>query len=86
MKLITLLDKMNEGYPDGFLSEYYHWATGSPITGPFGDGLAEFIVKEIGGTFVPDASDKDQKDVAVHALQRAQWEIQGCIDKILWDL
>jgi len=69
MKLVTILNKANEAYPDGFLSEYFDESTGVPTEGS-GDGLAKFIVDEIRETYDDSASDKDQIQEAFRVIIR----------------
>lgn len=78
MKLVELLDLANRGYPDGYLAEYYDKKTGGLAHGS-GDGLAEFIVKELKDTFDDDAKDEEQIEVAVHMLERAMDDLAETI-------
>lgn len=57
--LLELLNLANEGYTDGFLSQYYNAKTGNAKRGQ-GDRLAEFIVVELRQTFDEQASREDQ--------------------------
>ena len=66
MDIKELLDKANEGYPDGFLAEYYD-DEGNFREGR-GDTLAEFIVVELIETFDPDATEEEQLDEAVRVM------------------
>jgi len=76
MKLVELLKKANEGYDDGFLSEYFDEETGERLEGK-GDTLAEFIVIELRETFDPDGDDEDQIGEAIHQMQNAKSDIEG---------
>lgn len=77
MSVRELLDKANRGYPDGFLSEYYN--TKGNFREGRGDTLAEFIVVELIETFDPDATEDEQLDEAVRAMERAREDIEGVI-------
>jgi hypothetical protein len=76
MKLVELLKKANEGYDDGYLSEYFNEETGELVEGK-GDTLAQFIVIELSETFDADADDEDQIGEAIHLMQRAKSDIEG---------
>lgn len=78
MTLAQLLDRANQGYPDGFLTEYYDPDTGEARAGS-GDTLALFIVTELRETFDPTASDETQLAEARRVLDRAQEELAGVI-------
>ena len=89
MKIVTLLNKANKGYPDGYLAEYYDAKTGevcrdgrgvSVFNG--GDTLAEFIVVELHEVVNPKTTSKSQIAAATHALQNAINDIQGVIDAL----
>ena len=81
MKLVEILNKANEGYDDGFLTEYYNETTGELKDG-FGDGLAKFIVVEIAETYDSEASDEDQINEAVRVLEAAKQDLDGVIDAL----
>jgi hypothetical protein len=51
MKLVELLNAANQGYPDGYLAEYYDTKTGVLKKRGSGDALAKFIVLELIDTF-----------------------------------
>lgn len=61
MKLLELLNAANEGYPDGYLAEYYDTKTGALKKHGSGDTLAKFIVPELIDTFDSKASDDSPK-------------------------
>ena len=79
LTLIDLLNAANRRYDDGYLSEYFDQSTGKPKDGS-GDGLAEFIVRELRETFKEEASRADQIASAVGTLQRASNDIQNVIN------
>jgi hypothetical protein len=76
MKLVELLKKANEGYDDGYLSEYFNEQTGELVEGK-GDTLAQFIVIELSETFDADADNEGQIGEAIHQMQRAKSDIEG---------
>ena len=78
MKLVELLDRASQGYPDQYLREYYDRNTGERKRGS-GDFLAEFIVTELSETFDSEASDEEQIDLGVHALENAIEDLQHTI-------
>lgn len=65
-----MLNRADEKYQDGYLSEYYDPATGERRDGE-GDTLAEFIVKELRDTFDPNASRQAQIEEAQRVLRMA---------------
>jgi hypothetical protein len=69
MTLKELLDKANEGYPDGAMAEYYD-ENGQPKAGS-GDMLAEFVVEEIAETFNESKDDKAQVSEAIRVVSQA---------------
>jgi hypothetical protein len=78
MRLVELLERTSQGYPDQYLREYYDRQTGERKSGS-GDTLAEFVVIELSETFDPDASDQEQIDEAVRVLQGSIKELQDTI-------
>lgn len=78
MTLIQLLDLANQGYPDGFLAEYYDPETGEARASS-GDTLALFIVQELRETFNGAAEDEDQIGRAVRAIEKAREDLDGVL-------
>jgi len=76
MTLITILDKANQAYSDGFLAEYYDENTGEANNGG-GDSLARFIVSGIRETYNPASCDRDQIVVARQVLSRAIGDLEA---------
>jgi len=68
MKLVDLLDKASEGYPD---TRLYYTRKGKLIRKNLGDGLAKFIVAELIETFDPEKSDDLQLSTAIRVTGRA---------------
>lgn len=79
LTLIDLLTAANRRYDDGYLSQYFDQITGRPKPGS-GDGLAEFIVRELRETFEAESSRTDQIAAAIGTLQRASNDIQNAIN------
>ena len=84
MKLVELLDRASEGYPDRYLHEYCDRKTGRRKHGA-GDFLAEFVVTELSETFDSKASDADQVNTAVHVLERAREDLASTTFGIVED-
>ncbi len=78
MKLKELLDIANQGYPDGWLQEYYD--DEGLIKEGSGDTLAKFIVVELTETYDPTLSDQDQCIQAVQVLLQAKQDLSD----VLW--
>jgi hypothetical protein len=76
MKLLELLNAANEGYPDGYLAEYYDPNTGKRKSGD-GDTLAKFIVLELIDTFDSKATDDAQIEETLRVLDRAGTDLLG---------
>ncbi len=68
MKLLELLNAANQGYPDGYLAEYYNTKTGARKRGS-GDTLAKSIVLELIDTFDSNTSDDSQIGLATQLLE-----------------
>ena len=81
MTLLELLDAANQGYPDGYLAEYYDTKTGKRKSGS-GDGLAQFIVLELIDTFDSEATDDSQIGTATQVLERAREDLLGAIQAL----
>lgn len=82
MTLAHLLKLANLGYPDRYLSEYFH-RDGSENPDGAGDTLAQFIVRELHDTHDPESSDLDQIDEAVGVLTKAQSDLESIIEILL---
>ncbi|MDO8472627.1 MAG: hypothetical protein Q7T05_02290 [Dehalococcoidia bacterium] len=76
MKLKQLLDIANKGYPDGFLEGFYD-EEGKFKDGVEGDGLAKFVVCEIGETFDPKATNLAQLAEAERVIRQARIDLFG---------
>ena len=81
MKLLELLNAANEGYPEGYLAEYYDPDTGKRKSGD-GDTLAKFIVLELIDTFDFKSSDDAQIDEATRVLESARRDLLGVIEAL----
>jgi hypothetical protein len=79
LTLQDLLKGANLRYEDAYLSAYFDPSTGRARAGT-GDGLAEFIVRELRETFDESATRAKQIALAIRTLQRAGNDIQNAID------
>ena len=82
MKLAELLNAANQGYPDGYLAEYYDTKTGALKKHGSGDTLAKFIVLELIDTFDSKASDDSQIDEVTRVLESARRDLLGVIEAL----
>jgi len=86
MTVLDLLNKVNEAYPDGFLSMYYDQATGCEKADDGADGLALFIVREIRslcfGTNRDEHVGPDVVDEVARAIEKAAFELMAVADHI----
>ena len=82
MKLVELLNAANQGYPDGYLAEYYDTKTGALKKLGSGDTLAKFIVLELIDTFDSKASDDSQIDEVTRVLESARRDLLGVIEAL----
>jgi len=78
MTILELLNAANEGYPDGYLAEYYDPKTGKKVKSN-GDTLAEFIVQEIIETYDAKATKQVQLESAAGCLRTAQNDLESVI-------
>ncbi len=81
MKLVEILNKADQAYSYGFLSEYYDEKTGEKKNGS-GDSLAKFIACEIIETYVADSSDHDQVAEARRVILNALTSLQSVYDAL----
>jgi hypothetical protein len=83
MTLLELLNAANQGYPDGYLAEYYNTKTGTrKRKRGQGDTLAEFIVLELIDTFDSKTSDDSQINLATQILERARRDLFNVIQAL----
>ena len=82
MKLIDLINTVDEGYGDGCISAHFDPDT-SEVKHQQGDTLAEFVVIELSESFDPDADDEDQISAAVFAMERAKQDIENVITALM---
>lgn len=66
MKLKDLIAIADENYPDGRVGMYFQNPSGN-----HGDGLAEFIVRELKDTFDPHSTDLAQQLAADRVMESA---------------
>ena len=74
MTLQELINVADEAYPDGKIGEYH-----SDPSENWGDGLARFIVNELGETFSPEDSSEAQLATAAAAMETAASELHRMI-------
>jgi len=79
--LLELLNAANQGYPDGYLAEYYDTKTAARKPGD-GDTLADFIVRELIDTFDSKSPDDSQIGIATQLLERARTDLLGVIEAL----
>lgn len=81
MTIKQLLDKANEGYPDGYLEMFYD-DKGNENKRGVGDTLAKFIVIELIETFDPEADNDAQINEAVRVMENAVRDLQATISAL----
>lgn len=79
LSVSELLNAANKHYDERYLAEYFEQATGAAKAGA-GDGLAEFIVRELRETFDEHSTRQAQVASAIRVLQNANKDIQNVID------
>ena len=84
--MVELLNSANEGYPDGYLSEFYKQESGELVSPEamreLADGLASFIVIEITDTYHDGESDEHQMNEALRVMQAAEGQLQQVIQAL----
>ncbi|MDD5092812.1 MAG: hypothetical protein PHV74_00305 [Dehalococcoidia bacterium] len=88
LTLVQLLDKANEGYPNNYLANFYD-PDGNPCKCKdecsdeiLGDGLAEFIVREIAQTFDSDRHKEEQIGEALRVIRAAISDLEGVAEAL----
>lgn len=81
MTIQELVEVANNGYPDNYLERYFDQKTGKAKSGP-GDGLAEFILRELVETFDATADKDDQIEEAIRLMENAIRDIRGVINAL----
>jgi len=76
MKLKSLIKIVSKNYPDKLVENAFE--TGKPV----GDGLAEFIAREIEDTFEPGATSREQIAEANRAMTYALEELQSVVNAL----
>ena len=79
MKLVHLLKVVSRGYPDRLVANYFDKHGNETDPGYSSDTLAEFIAIELRETYDPDASDTDQLQEAIRALETARDDLESVI-------
>ena len=78
MKTINILEAANKYYPDEALSNYYN-REGEITEAGIGDGLAEFIVREIVEYFKSESTKVEPFQVAIYLLEQAKNDLDLAI-------
>lgn len=81
MQLHEIMEIIHPAYPDEETRQCWNPKRNRPCSGA-GDGLAEFIVREIADTYDESASDHDQIEEAIRVMQRARFELQNIIEAL----
>jgi hypothetical protein len=88
MTLLKIIKIANKAYPDGLILQAYkqmEYDLGmGPDTGKVGDGLAEFIVREITETYDPKAGTRAQLREAHRVIETATRELES-IGRAIWE-
>ncbi len=77
MKLNDLIIRAAVAYPEAAVLENWNTEKGSPRQDKGNDTLALFVVRELYGTFDPEADEGTQIATAVSAMQTAADELQS---------
>jgi hypothetical protein len=79
MKLNELIEIVSAAYPDGLIAvEYWDFKRECPRRNPKGgDTLALFIALEIKDTYDADATDEQQLDATLRAIERARGDLDA---------
>jgi hypothetical protein len=79
MKLNELIEIVSAAYPDGLIAvEYWDFTRECPRRNrKGGNTLALFIALEIKDTYDPDASDEQQLETALRAVERARGDLDA---------
>lgn len=78
MKLAEIIKIADRSYPDGMIQQAFNAYKNADTFEEerVGDGLAEFIVRELADAYDSKASKKDQLAEAVRVMDRATEELQ----------
>jgi hypothetical protein len=77
MKIAELIQIANEAYPDSKIEENFNPKTGRATRDTHGDGLANFIVRELCDTFTPIAPLQNQLTEAARVMSMASRELES---------
>jgi len=77
MKLSEIINIANEAYPDSLISKNFNPKTGKATTNHHGDGLANFIVRELVDTYDRKAISRDQLIEAQRVMSMASRELRS---------
>jgi hypothetical protein len=73
MELKEIIEIASSVYPEGLVIQAYE------ANGNVGDGLAEFIVRELKDTYDSQASDMEQLEEAERVMKNAQKELENVV-------
>ena len=76
LTLDEIIQIANEVYPDGLIGQAYNQIRHSKKRPNVGDGLAEFIVRELKETFDPKAPRLNQLTEAARVMSTARSELE----------
>jgi len=79
LKLADIIAIASHGYPDGLIALNFNPKTGHATTSLHGDGLANFIVRELCETFDAEAPRRDQINEAVRVISTAARELESVL-------
>jgi len=88
MKLNELIEIVSAAYPDGLIAvEYWDFKRQCPRRNPKGgDTLALFIALEIKDTYDSDATDEQQLETALRAIERARGDLDTVSEALTKEL
>ena len=88
MKLNELIEIVSAAYPDGLIAvEYWDFKRQCPRRNPKGgDTLALFIALEIKDTYDSDATDEQQLETALRAIERARGDLDSVSEALTKEL
>lgn len=88
MKLNELIEIVSAAYPDGLIAvEYWDFKRECPRRNPKGgDTLALFIALEIKDTYDSDATNEQQLEMALRAIERARGDLDAVSEALTKEL
>ena len=77
MTLQEIISIANDAYPDGRIAQNFNPKTGHATKDTHGDGLANFIVRELCDTFDPNVTTDRQLAEAHRTMRNARRELES---------